>query len=175
MRGTARWIVVGLALPVLAVAAAVTIGWMLPEVHTATVDRVVAGSPEEVWAVITDVAAFPTWRSEVARVEVTESPDGVVSWVESGTSGTLPMSITRREPPSLLVTRIGEGLPFGGTWTYRLEPLGNGTRVTLVEDGEVYNPFFRFVSRFVMGHEATMDRYLDALEGRMATTAGGEA
>ena len=30
----------------------------------------------------------------------------------------------------------------------------------MAEDGEVYNPIFRFVSRFVMGHHATMDRYL---------------
>jgi hypothetical protein len=30
----------------------------------------------------------------------------------------------------------------------------------ITEDGEVYNPVFRFVSRFVMGHTATMDKYL---------------
>jgi hypothetical protein len=51
-------------------------------------------------------------------------------------------------------------LPFGGKWTYELTPSGTGTMLRITEDGEVYNPVFRFVSRFVMGHTATMDKYL---------------
>ena len=66
-----------------------------------------------------------------------------------------------------LVTRIADtGLPFGGQWTYELVPDGEGTRLTITEDGEVYNPLFRFVSRFVMGHTATIERYLDDVEKR---------
>jgi hypothetical protein len=34
-------------------------------------------------------------------------------------------------------------------------------RVT--EDGEVYNPIFRFVSRFILGQTATQDTYLRAI------------
>ena len=37
---------------------------------------------------------------------------------------------------------------------------GGGTRLTITEDGEVYNPLFRFVSRFIMGHTSSIDRYL---------------
>ncbi len=44
-----------------------------------------------------------------------------------------------------------------------LAAAAGGTRVRVTEDGEVYNPLFRFVSRFIMGHTATMDRYLDDL------------
>jgi hypothetical protein len=28
--------------------------------------------------------------------------------------------------------------------------------VTITEDGQIYNPVFRFVSRFVLGYESTM-------------------
>jgi hypothetical protein len=35
--------------------------------------------------------------------------------------------------------------------------------VRITEDGEVYNPIFRFMSRFVFGHTHTMDAYLRAL------------
>ena len=59
-------------------------------------------------------------------------------------------------------------MPFGGTWTYRLEPTASGTRLTITEDGEIYNPTFRFVARFVLGYEGTMTRYLDALEEDLA-------
>jgi hypothetical protein len=48
--------------------------------------------------------------------------------------------------------------------------VGSGIMVTLItENGEVYNPIFRFVSRFIMGHTATLDAYLKSL-----TTALGE-
>ncbi|HMA23731.1 MAG TPA: hypothetical protein VKP00_07045, partial [Gemmatimonadaceae bacterium] len=42
----------------------------------------------------------------------------------------------------------------------------SASRVTIVERGSVYNPLFRFVSRFFMGHTATIDAYLRALGKR---------
>jgi hypothetical protein len=70
-------------------------------------------------------------------------------------------------PPQRLVSRIAdERLPYGGTWTYELAPAGDGTRLTITERGEIYNPVFRFVARFVMGHTATMNGVLRALGAR---------
>jgi hypothetical protein len=61
-------------------------------------------------------------------------------------------------------TRIADkNLPFGGTWTIDVAPQASGSSVTITEQGEVYNPVFRFVSRFVMGQSATVDAYLKAL------------
>ncbi len=34
--------------------------------------------------------------------------------------------------------------------------------VTITERGSVYNPIFRFMSRFIFGHTATVEAYLDA-------------
>jgi hypothetical protein len=68
-----------------------------------------------------------------------------------------------------LVTRIADpSLPFGGGWTFDLIAANDATpgapnastTLRITEDGEVYNPIFRFVSRFVMGHHATIDAYL---------------
>lgn len=44
-----------------------------------------------------------------------------------------------------------------------LEPENGKTLVRITEDGEVYNPFFRFMSRFVLGQTATLDAYLKAM------------
>jgi hypothetical protein len=69
--------------------------------------------------------------------------------------------VTERQPPRRLVTRIADqSLPFGGTWTYELTPAGSGTRLTITEHGTVFNPVFRFMSRFVFGHAATIERFL---------------
>ena len=46
--------------------------------------------------------------------------------------------------------------PVGNTYCAS----GSGTRVSITERGEVYNPIFRFLSRFVFGHTGTMETYL---------------
>ncbi|MGH9420710.1 MAG: hypothetical protein ACRD3J_12105, partial [Thermoanaerobaculia bacterium] len=73
--------------------------------------------------------------------------------------------------PSHFVTVITDkGIPFGGSWDYRILPDGTGSRITITENGEVYNPIFRFVSRFVIGHTATLDKYLSALAAKVGDT-----
>ena len=46
--------------------------------------------------------------------------------------------------------------------------------VRITEDGEIYNPIFRFVSRFVMGYETTMKQYLSSI-GRRYTEVPADA
>ena len=87
--------------------------------------------------------------------------------VERARTSEVPVRFEREEPPSLLIARIADAkLPFGGTWTYRIAPAASGSDLTITEDGEVYNPFFRFMSRFVLGHHATMDQFIKKLEAR---------
>jgi hypothetical protein len=77
---------------------------------------------------------------------------------------TITYELLDRVPAKSLKRRIAtDNLPYSGTWTYSLQPNGEGTVVRITEDGEVYNPVFRFMSRFVLGHTRTMDAYLRAL------------
>jgi hypothetical protein len=67
-------------------------------------------------------------------------------------------------PPHSIERRIATpNLPYSGSWTFVLTPASNGTDVRITEDGEVYNPIFRFVTRFIMGETATIDAYLRAM------------
>ena len=71
-------------------------------------------------------------------------------------------------PPRALVTRIADPkLPFGGTWTYEISSQADGgSLLRITEDGEIYNPIFRFASRFVLGYSRTQEQYLQALGAR---------
>ena len=63
-------------------------------------------------------------------------------------------------------TRIAEkNLPFGGTWTIDIAPTGR-QRGAVTEDGEIYNPIFRFMARFFFGYTATIEGYLRDLGHR---------
>ena len=77
---------------------------------------------------------------------------------------TIIYELLDRITPRSIQRRIAtENLPYSGTWTYSLQPNGDFTIVRITEDGQVYNPVFRFMSRFVLGHTRTMDAYLRAL------------
>jgi uncharacterized protein YndB with AHSA1/START domain len=158
-------VVVGLGLLV------VLVGYLLPVKHEASVTARVPATPEQVWQTLTDVAAYPTWRGDVTSVEVLPADSGHVAWREVGKNGAISYAIEQAEAPRKLVTRITDkSLPFGGTWEYVVTPDGSGSRVQITEHGEVYNPVFRFVSRFIMGHTATASAYLKALGTRLGAT-----
>jgi hypothetical protein len=129
----------GLALVVVVVA---VIGSRLPKAHTASRTVRVPLPPAAVHALILKRIAEP--QDYPLRVE--------------------------RDEPLVVVTRIaGEKLPFGGTWTYRIAPAGGASELTITEDGEVYNPIFRFMSRFVFGYYATMDGFIKNLQDAAAS------
>ena len=154
-------VVVGLGLLV------VVVGYLLPVKHVATVTAHVPGTPEQVWQTLTDVAAYPGWRGDVTSVEMLPADSGHVAWREQGKNGAISYAIAEADAPRRLVTRITDrSLPFGGTWEYVITPDGTGSGVQITEHGEVYNPVFRFVSRFIIGHTATASAYLKALGAR---------
>jgi uncharacterized protein YndB with AHSA1/START domain len=158
-------VVVGLGLAV------VVVGYLLPVKHVATVAAHVPATPAQVWDALTDVAAYPKWRGDVGSVELLPTDSGHVAWREHGKNDAISYAIGLAEPPNRLVTRITDkSLPFGGTWEYVVTPDGTGSRVQITEHGEVYNPVFRFVSRFIMGHAATASAYLKSLGARFGAT-----
>ena len=159
-----KWVLMAIGVLVVLVLVIAGVGYTLPVAHTAQRAITLRAAPTDVWAAITDVAAYPSWRDGVESVEVLAPRDGKQSWREKGKDGEITYAMTRVDPPSRLVTRIADtGLPFGGEWDYRISPDGTGSRVVITERGEVYNPVFRFVSRFLIGHTATLDTYLRSL------------
>ena len=138
------------------------IGYALPEEHTTSGERTVSMPPADVFARISDVARFPKWRKDLDRVEVLSSSP--LTWREHSGGDVITYEVVESQPPERLVVRIADAdLPFGGTWTYELQPSGRDTRLVITEDGRVYNPVFRFMSRFVFGHTASIEKVLQAL------------
>jgi uncharacterized protein YndB with AHSA1/START domain len=151
---------------VVVIVTVVVVGYSLPVAHVASRSAVFAHPPDRVFAVLADVENFPHWRSGVRAVEVL-AWEPQVRWREFGRD-TMTFERLEIEPPSRLVTRIADpDLPFGGTWTFELAAEGPGTRLAITEHGEVYNPVFRFMSRFVFGHGATIEEYFSDLAWRL--------
>lgn len=140
------------------------VGWLLPKEHSVTREARFHQPPDSIWKAITDIEAMPAWRQGLKSVKRLPDKNGLPAWVETSDSGTIPFETIFSEPPAKLSVRIADPkLPFGGTWTYEITPATGGSALRIREDGEVYNPVFRFLSRFVFGYSGTMDTYLKSL------------
>ena len=148
------------------------IGSRLPKSHVASRSILLRKSPQEVYAVVRDFDSAPKWRSDVKQIEVEAPQGGPVYFREVGKNGTVNYELVEDVPAERMVTRIRDtDLGYSGQWTYLFAPENGGTRVTIREDGEVSNVIFRFMSRYVFGHTATIDAYLTSLAKRFGDDA----
>ena len=128
-----KWMLIGLALIGGVVVIAAVAGALMPREHVASRTLRVRRAPAEVWPVITSLAA----------------------------ASSIPVDVLEQDPPHRLVSRVKDTeRNFGGTWTIVIAPVPDGSTLTITEDGWVANPIFRFMSRAVIGHHATMDGLL---------------
>jgi len=159
-----KWFIRLLALLGMLILAMLITGSVLPEKHTATASREFNTKPETVWAVLTDFSQWPQWRSDLKEIRTETN-----TFTEISTSGdSIEFRIDEFTTPERFVTRIiTPDLPFGGSWTYELQPTESGCLLTITENGEVYNPLFRFMSKYMFGHTATMEQYLEDLSKKI--------
>ena len=128
-----KWLGIVVGAVVLLIALVAAIGAMLPRNHTASRTLRVRRPPQEAWTAI----------------------------MQAMSASDVPVDIVDSDPPRKLVSKVKETEKmFGGTWTAAIAPVDGGSTLTITEDGWVANPIFRFVSRFVTGHHATMDGML---------------
>lgn len=137
------WIVLSL---VGLVGVVVIIGYLLPVGHVASRSADFNKSPETVHALIADVKNYSRW------------------WPENEVN----VAVVENVPPARFVTRIVGETSFGGTWTMAIAPTPNGSRLTITERGDIYNPIFRTLARFVFGHARTMESCLAAARKKLA-------
>lgn len=159
-------IVIGSLVAVIVLIAAIValIGSRLPREHVASRSILLQQSPSAVYAVVRDFASAPSWRDDVKHVELSTAANGRLHFREDAKYGAVNFELAEDVPAQRMVTRILDtDLGYSGKWTYVFAADGSGTRLTITEDGEVSNVIFRFMSRYVFGHTATIDAYLTSL------------
>lgn len=142
-----RWLLRILAALVAFVVALALTGYSVPVDHEASRSAEFTRPPADVFALISDVKNYPSWWPEGAETRV---------------------AVVESVPPSRFVTKIDEpDAPFGGTWTMEIAETPNGSRLTITERGEIYNPIFRALARFVFGYTSSMESCLEAARRRL--------
>jgi Polyketide cyclase / dehydrase and lipid transport len=148
-------------------------GSILPVQHSASVSGVVDAPPAKVFALITDIAAAPTWRHEVQSVQVLPLDNGRDHWIENlGHGQTMNFLAVGTEPVSAAgvgrreVRLDDPGASYGGTWTYEISPgpTANQTSLRITEAGFIKPPMYRFVMVHIFGMTRNLDQYMSDLK-----------
>ena len=155
-----KWLLLVVAALLIVAGAVVLVGARLPEAHVATVEANYVADPSSVYATIANVADGARWRTGLQKIEILSSLGEPLKWRETADWGTLTFLQEAAEPDRRVVNRIADTSEgFGGTWTYELMEANGGTRLVVTEHGEVYNPVYRFMSKYIFGHYQSLETY----------------
>ncbi len=168
MRKVKRWLILVAGILVALILVVLIGGLMLPEEHHASRTLLTKQSPQTVWEAINDHAGEPQWRSDVASVVSLGERNGKPVWQENYKDGNkVALMTTESKPPIRMVRELTdlEG-PFSGRWEIDIGTTTEGSKVMITEIGKVSNPFFRFISKYIIGHTTFMERYLKGLAGK---------
>lgn len=159
-------IILGLVLILAALLAiALMLGSRLPKTHVAASCIRLRAKPEQVWQILTDFKAYPSWRMGLKCVELCQTEDGLPMWIEiSSKTGQIPFKVVEAKPPFRLVTQTADPtLPLRGCWIYQLQEENGETVLTITETEHVYHPLFRFCIRYLLRYHSAMDVFLAEL------------
>lgn len=148
------------------IALILAIGAILPVKHMAQRSVELNAPTDKVWAKITDYTDMPSWRKDLHKIEMKIGTDGQPIWQEfENKTESLDFETTEQIDGQKLVRKIvGDRSDFGGTWTFELVANADDrTTLTITENGEVYNVLFRFVSKYIIGHHGSIDKYIHQL------------
>lgn len=151
----------------------IAVGLSIPRQHVASRTLKTKQPPEVVWQTITDYERQPSWRGDVKMVVRLPDREGRAVWREVY-EGESPLTFETAEaiaPRRLVRVIVDEGGPFSGRWEYDIKPDGAGSQLVITEHGEVPNPFFRFVSRFLLGHTHFMEKFQKDLAAKFGEEA----
>ena len=128
----------------------------------------IRATPEQVWAVLGDVAHYPDWDSGVERVEGHLAPGATLKvFSEANPGRAFPVKVAELEPGSGMTWRGGMPLGlFKGTRTYRLTPAGAGE--THFEMREQFSgPLLPLISRSMPDLQPSFDQFARGLKARV--------
>ena len=160
-----KWLMGLVLLGMVGLAAVFGAGSVLPREQTLIRGLSVKAPIEQVWQAITDYASSPAWTGNT-RVERLSDQEGHAVWRIAGVDGhvtTLMVEVAEAPKYQRVLLLEAPGIE-GGSWSFELSPQPDGgTFVKMTQSGKLKNPLWRFLSRYFVGPDVTLQRYLEAL------------
>lgn len=122
-------------------------GRTIPVARTTAVEVDLRKSPQEVYALISDVAGFVRWAPDVRSIKQEPSHDGKPAYTMRIDRQNMFFSVTAAEPPKTFALTIRGNKICSSSWCWDITPTPAGCTVRLTECGEVYISIIRAMLR----------------------------
>lgn len=145
--------------------------------HVVRGSRLFAAPPERVWSALLSIRQLPLDRSDLRNIESASEKDRMPSSVEILGSPVKIDAPTQRPPAELVVATAEKELAYSGTWTFRLAPENDVTRLTIVEDATIRSRPLRFFVKTVLGEDVLIEGIFRAVKRKLSEsprTTGGD-
>jgi hypothetical protein len=136
-------------------------GLLLPATREGRAQTVIAASPDQILAVIADVASQPEWRA-VKAVSKTES-----GWIETPMRGEQISFIAEEMIATRVRLRFSSAAGLSGAWEAVMEQVPGGTLIRIVERTTSPSPIGRITARLFFDPTSFAEEYLAALKARV--------
>jgi uncharacterized protein YndB with AHSA1/START domain len=132
-------------------AALAAVGWFvgssMDRNFDSTTQTIIHKPPAVVWGVVTDYDSIPLWHPEFSKAEIV-SPTQWRGFFKDGFVATY--EVTQFHIGRLVeAAQVERDLPYWGRFSFELEEVPDGTRLTIRSHLEVEPPFTRLVARLL--------------------------
>lgn len=132
--------------------------------------RYYGGTSKEIWAAVTAIESWPTWRTDMDALEQLPNTRGHATWRETTGGETLTWETVETLPDRRLTQCVADADgPYGGCRTWEMVVRDDGAILTIIESIRIKSRVFRLMNS-VGGRKARLDDTLDALGKKFGET-----
>ncbi|MDQ5822948.1 MAG: SRPBCC domain-containing protein [Chloroflexota bacterium] len=131
----------------------------------------IQATPETIWSILTDAAAYPQWEPGVDRIEGRIAQgETVTAYTKQNPKRAFPAKVTEFVPGRKMVW--SGGMPLGlfkGVRTFTLTPQGNGSVEFTIR--EVFSgPLLGLIGRSIPDMTSSFEQFVAGLKRRAEST-----
>lgn len=137
------------------------IGLTISKTHSLTYSINIEKPTELIWNKLRDDLKSAEWRNDLKSVEALQRWNNYEAFKEIyKNGGSLNYAIIYKKENEKLIRKIIHNKNFGGEWIIELRE----NKVTITENGEIYNPIFRVLGKIFHDPSKTIVRFLNDLK-----------
>ncbi len=135
------------------------------------VSKSIQASPQQVWAILTDAAAYPGWNPAVTRIEGRIAPsESIKVFVPVNPGRTFPVKVSVFDAPQRMVWTGGMPLGlFTGERVFTLNDRGDGTTDFHMQEG-YRGPLAGMMTRQIPDLSGSFEQFGEALKKKAEST-----
>lgn len=131
-------------------------GYFIPPNHVSKTRAVLNRRPDQLFVILSEFNKWPKWNKEASNAARMPDKNGHEVWLLGDQILEIVQIVAPVNGVGQIFVRLADAKsPFQGTWTWLIEPVGGGCSLTIIEEGTIKSPVWRFLAKYLFGYHST--------------------